>query len=143
MSTSRIQNLLDIKSKIALETGFTEKQVSQVVHCFYDDWIKSLLTEFNYPLILIEHLGLFRFRRSRYEITKEFITKELKKYKYYTDRYTSDKQGILDLWEGKVKKLELALINLETLNTTFTEQSKENILIGTEKIKIYKQNNNV
>ncbi len=103
MSIGRTQNLLDIKSKVALETGFTERQISQVIHCFYDDWIRILLSEFRCSIVLIEHLGSFTYRKAKYEGTVKFITKELKKYRYNISHSGEKvKPEILSLWEGKV-----------------------------------------
>jgi hypothetical protein len=117
----------DIKKIVAEKTGCTEAQVSEITLCFYNDWLKKILSEFKYPYVLVEHLGLFRFRNKNYEKTLLFVEKELKKYRFNLEN-TESNANLIELWQSKIVLLEHALEMLKTLKDSIEENIQKNKL---------------
>lgn len=114
-----IVNTKDIIKKIAEETGCTESEVKDIVHCFHNEWLKDLLSEFKYAFVLVEHLGLFSYRKNKYDFLHNQITKDLKKYRQQLSLATPNTNVVLiNLWNSKIEKLTISLNNLEELHRT-------------------------
>lgn len=138
-----IINALELRKKVSEETGCTESEVTDIINCFYNDWLKDLLSEFKYTFVLVEHLGLFNIRHKQYDKLIASIEKDIKKYTFQLSTSTeSTHPNLIKIWNSKLEKLHLCLFNINILRENSNEAFKRNVEEKRKRDEKFNQLNN-
>lgn len=115
----------DIYKQVSEETPFSEKDVADLVSMFYEEHVSQELQNLNDGILVIEHLGTFRFRRRNSEkaisqinnkrlyFEKEIIAESNREIKTFPKLVIS--------WEKNILKLTEIIKKIENLKKLFDE----------------------
>lgn len=139
---SHSKKLRDISAEIAKEHNVSEEDVINLITCFYEDWVKKEMENFNYSYLQIEHFGVFSIRKNRFEKVlvdmdriKSFYESQIEKEKT-REKKTFPK--IVEIWHTNIEKV--AELKLRILDLKNKIQELDTLKKEQHKIKIQKYN---
>lgn len=132
----KLKNLLH---SISEKTGYSTEDISDLITCFYEDWVVQHLSNFENSILLIEHLGTFTFRLKKCEsVIKELTSAKshfLNKIKVKEDSNVPGE--IINKWKVIVADIDSTVLKMSVLRDKMKSQKDIEVLRHKEKLKNY------
>lgn len=130
------KRLREIIPGVASSTGYTEQEVTELIDYFYE-YVKENLSNFEHAYVLIEHLGMFKLRRSKVDGFIETLDKSIEKTEKILNKQWDKPLKIRGMLENQIVKWSVAKERLGKLNNEIKEIDEEKKTHYKEKIKNY------
>lgn len=137
---SGAKKLKDIIPHVAEKTGYSEKEVQELVNLFYDEYVRENLSNFKHAHIYIEHLGVFSIRKKRIPNFIDKLEKQIKKNEkvLLTDRrLISGESPMKAVIEKQIVNDEKAIDGLTKIEIKINQCVGDRLKLHEENLKKY------